>query len=116
MQNGDTVSERPWGHYFKLYQESGVWVKRVLVQPNARLSLQKHDHRTETWIIVKGQGLAIVDDQEIPVAAGTVVDVPLKAVHRIANNGSENLIFIEVACGADLSEEDITRLQDDYSR
>ncbi len=116
MQNGDTVSERPWGHYFKLYQESGVWVKRVLVKPGARLSLQKHAQRSEKWIVVKGQGVAIVNDQEIPVEAGTVVDVPLGAVHRIGNQGQESLIFIEVACGKSLSEEDITRIQDDYSR
>jgi len=116
MQNGDTVSERPWGHYFKMYQESGVWVKRVLVQPNARLSLQKHDHRSEKWIVVKGSGVAIVNDEEIPLESGSVVDVPLGAVHRICNTGQENLIFIEVACGEHLSEEDITRIQDDYAR
>jgi len=116
MQNGDTVSERPWGHYFKLYQESGVWVKRVFVQPHARLSLQKHEHRSEKWIVVKGRGLAEVDKNEIPLEAGSVVDVPLGSVHRIANTGEENLIFIEVACGQLLSEEDITRIQDDYSR
>lgn len=116
MQNGDTVSERPWGHYFKLYQESGVWVKRVLVKPGARLSLQKHASRSEKWIVVRGAGVAIVNDQEIPIQAGAVVDVPLGAVHRIGNQGEEDLIFIEVACGQDLSEQDITRLQDDYAR
>jgi len=116
MQNGDTVSERPWGHYFKLYQESGVWVKRVLVKPEARLSLQRHQSRSEKWIVVKGKGVAIVNDKEIPLDAGSIVDVPLGAVHRIANKGSENLIFIEVACGGNLSEDDIIRLQDDYAR
>jgi len=116
MQNGDTVSERPWGNYFKLYQESGVWVKRVLVLPNSRLSLQKHAKRSEKWIVVSGEGLALVDDQEISLTQGTVVDIPQGAVHRIGNTGEKNLIFIEVACGEYLSEDDITRLQDDYSR
>jgi len=116
MQDGDTVSERPWGHYFKLYQESGVWVKRVMVQPRSRLSLQQHNHRSEKWIVVKGQGLAFVDKLEIPLMSGVVVDVPLGAVHRIANTGEENLIFIEVACGEYLGEDDIIRLQDDYER
>jgi len=116
MENGDTVSERPWGHYYKLYQESGVWVKRVLVQPNCRLSLQRHNHRSEKWVVVKGQGMAIVDSQELPIQAGSIVDVPLGAVHRIVNNGLENLIIIEVACGDHLSEDDICRLQDDYLR
>ena len=116
MQNGDTVSERPWGNYFKLYQESGVWVKRVRVAPHSRLSLQKHNKRSEKWIIVKGKGLAIIDDKEIPLQAGAVVDVPLASVHRMANTGEDNLIFIEVACGEYLSEDDIIRIQDDYER
>ena len=109
-------SIRPWGKYQKFYQEDGVWVKRVEVEPKARLSLQTHQHRSEKWIIVAGQGLAIVNGQEIPVSTGVVVDVPLGAVHRIGNTGDERLVFIEVACGKHLSEEDITRIQDDYAR
>ena len=62
------------------------------------------------------EGLAIVDDQEIPVKAGVVVDIPLGAVHRIGNTGEEHLVFIEVACGKHLTEEDIIRIQDDYAR
>ncbi len=109
-------SQRPWGRYLKLFQEPGVWVKRIEVNPQARLSLQKHGHRSEKWIVVKGRGLAIVDGKEIPVAEGSVVDVPLGAVHRIGNPHQEPLVFIEVASGKELSEDDITRLQDDYSR
>ena len=116
MQNGDTVSERPWGHYFKMYQESGVWVKRVLVKPHCRLSLQQHKERSEKWIVVKGTGIVIIDKNEMAVQAGTVIDVPLEAVHRICNTGEEDLIFIEVACGQNLSEEDIVRIEDDYAR
>jgi mannose-6-phosphate isomerase-like protein (cupin superfamily) len=110
-------SQRPWGHYVKFFEESGVWVKRVEVNPQSRLSLQKHEHRSEKWIFVTGQGLAIVNDQKIPVQAGSIVDIPLGAVHRIGNpSRSEGLVFIEVACGNFLSEDDIIRLQDDYSR
>ena len=112
----DIYSERPWGNYNKFFQESGVWVKRVEVKPDARLSLQKHAHRSEKWIIVSGEGTVVVDDKEIPVKAGSVVDVPLGAVHRIANKGKTPLVFIEVATGDYLGEDDITRLQDDYSR
>lgn len=110
------VSERPWGKYQKFYQEDGVWVKRVEVHPKGRLSLQKHQHRSEKWIIVSGEGLAIVAGQRIPVKAGTVVDVPLGALHRIGNTGEALLVFIEVACGKELSESDIIRIQDDYAR
>ena len=112
----DTFSERPWGNYMKLYQEKGVWVKRVEVTPGQRLSLQKHDHRTEKWIIVSGEGLAVIDGKDIPVITGSVLDVPLGAVHRIGNTGKEKLIFIEVATGDYLAEDDIVRIQDDYSR
>lgn len=110
------ISERPWGSYIKLFEESGVWVKRVEVKPGARLSLQKHNHRAEKWNIVSGEGLVDIDDKQIHIKAGSVIDVPLGAVHRIANTGKEKLIFIEVACGDFLSEDDIVRLQDDYQR
>ncbi len=115
-QETSSYSERPWGTYFKLFQEPGVWVKRVEVKPGARLSLQKHTRRSEKWIIVAGEGVAIVDLKEIPVKPGTVVDVPMGSVHRIGNKGKVALVFIEVACGDYLSENDIVRLEDDYSR
>jgi mannose-6-phosphate isomerase-like protein (cupin superfamily) len=107
---------RPWGKYQKFYQEEGVWVKRIEVHAKGRLSLQKHQHRSEKWVFVSGQGLAIVDDKQIPVMAGSVVDIPLGAVHRIGNTGQEHLVFIEVACGKNLTEDDIIRIQDDYAR
>ncbi len=115
-QEKDTDSFRPWGHYKKLFQENGVWVKRVEVNPGARLSLQKHAQRSEKWIIVKGQGLAVINGREIVVTKGDVVDVPLAAVHRIGNTGKDKLVFIEVATGSYLGEDDIIRLQDDYDR
>ena len=116
MDINTNVSERHWGNYVKLFQESGVWVKRIEVKPGARLSLQKHAHRSEKWNIVSGKGLVVIDDKEIEVGPGSVIDFPLGAVHRIGNTGDTNLVFIEVACGDDLSEEDIVRLQDDYDR
>jgi mannose-6-phosphate isomerase-like protein (cupin superfamily) len=116
MNTADERSQRPWGHYHKFHQEKGVWVKRIEVNPNSRLSLQKHQHRSEKWIIVAGEGLAVIDNREIPVKTGTVVDIPLGAVHRIGNTGNDQLVFIEVASGDFLGEDDIIRLQDDYNR
>lgn len=116
MKDEDTFVERPWGNFVKLFQEKGVWVKRVEVTPNHRLSLQKHNHRTEKWIIVSGEGLAVVNDREFHLHAGSVLDVPLGAVHRIGNTGQDKLVFIEVATGDHLSEDDIVRFQDDYQR
>ncbi len=112
----DEFSERPWGNYLKFFQEPGVWVKRVEVKPGGRLSLQRHAQRSEKWIVVRGRGLAIVNDKEISVQPGSVVDVPLGAVHRISNIGKELLVFIEVATGSYLGEDDITRIEDDYAR
>ncbi len=109
-------TERPWGNYYKLFQDAGVWVKRVEVKAQSRISLQKHSKRSEKWVVVSGKGLAIVNDQEIPIKPGSVVDVPKGAVHRIGNNGKEPLVFIEVACGSYLGEDDIERMQDDYNR
>ncbi|MBF0478113.1 MAG: phosphomannose isomerase type II C-terminal cupin domain [Candidatus Omnitrophica bacterium] len=109
-------TERPWGHYIKFLQEEGVWVKRVEVKPACRLSLQKHFKRSEKWNIVTGNGIVTIDGIEHKVKAGDVVDVPLGAVHRIANNGTAKLVFIEVACGEYLGEDDIERMEDDYDR
>ena len=100
----------------KLFQESGVWVKRVEVKPHSRLSLQKHMQRSEKWIVVNGEGLVQVNDWSIPVAAGSTIDIPLGSSHRISNTGEKPLVFIEVACGSYLAEDDIERLQDDYSK
>ncbi|MFP4473273.1 MAG: phosphomannose isomerase type II C-terminal cupin domain [Candidatus Omnitrophota bacterium] len=117
MYENDTFVERPWGKYFKLYQESGVWVKRVEVNPGGRISLQKHDKRSEKWIIVKGVGKAVLDKKEFELTAGDVIEVPVLSEHRMINpSGEAPLVFIEVATGSYLGEDDITRIQDDYAR
>lgn len=116
MYENDTFVERPWGRYMKLYQESGVWVKRVEVNPQGRLSLQKHHKRSEKWIIVKGRGLAVVNGKEYDMLPGVILDLPVECEHRIGNIGEDPLVFIEVACGDYLGEDDIARIEDDYAR
>ena len=110
------ITQRPWGNYVKFFQEEGVWVKRVEVNPGQRLSLQKHKHRSEKWNIVTGRGMVTIDGQEVSVGPGSIVDVPVGAIHRMANTGKTPLVFIEVACGKILTEEDIERIEDDYAR
>jgi mannose-6-phosphate isomerase-like protein (cupin superfamily) len=110
------ITHRPWGNYIKFLQEEGVWVKRVEVNPKQRLSLQKHQHRSEKWNVVTGKGLVTLDKKEIKVGPGSIIDVPLGAIHRIANTGETPLVFIEVACGDNLTEDDIERIEDDYAR
>jgi mannose-6-phosphate isomerase-like protein (cupin superfamily) len=107
---------RPWGKYTKLFEESGVWVKRVEVKPCCRLSLQKHQQRSEKWIIVSGHGKVEVSGKEFMIGPSHVIDIPVKAIHRISNTSDKPLIFIEVACGSYLGEDDIVRLEDDYER
>lgn len=110
------VVKRPWGSYHKIFQEDEVWVKRVEVGPGERISLQKHAHRSEKWIVVSGQGLVTVNELTIVVSKGSIIDIPVGVMHRIANLGKKPLVFIEVACGPKLTEEDIVRFEDDYHR
>jgi len=110
------AQERPWGHFVKFLQEAGGWVKRVEVNPGQRLSLQKHKHRSEKWNIVSGHGRVTINDDEYDIGPGSILNVPVGAIHRIANTGKRPLVFIEVACGDKLSEDDIIRVQDDYAR
>jgi mannose-6-phosphate isomerase-like protein (cupin superfamily) len=112
-------THRPWGNYIKLFQEAGVWVKRVEVNPGCRLSLQRHAYRSEKWNIVTGCGLVVLGKREIKAVQGSMIDVPVGVVHRIGNTGDDPLVFIEVAVtanGGELSENDIVRLKDDYAR
>jgi len=108
--------ERPWGNYQVLLREEGMWIKRIEVKPGARLSLQKHQHRVERWIVTHGRGMVTRNEESIPVKTGTHVEIALGDVHRIENQGNTPLIFVEVALGEILLEDDIERLEDDYGR
>jgi mannose-6-phosphate isomerase len=108
--------ERPWGRYVVLSDAEDHKVKRITVQSGKRLSYQRHLHRTEHWFVVSGLGIVTLDGSDRGVAAGSSVDVPAGAAHRIANNGTEPLIVIEVQTGDDFGEDDIERLDDDYGR
>jgi mannose-6-phosphate isomerase-like protein (cupin superfamily) len=108
--------ERPWGMYEVLDEGKGYKVKRIEVKPDHRLSLQSHEKRSEHWVVVSGEALVTVDEQELHLQANQEVIIPVKAKHRIANPGKELLVFIEVQCGSYLGEDDIQRFEDDYNR
>jgi mannose-6-phosphate isomerase-like protein (cupin superfamily) len=110
------IVDKPWGKYQILLTEGLFQVKRIEVNPDARLSLQKHTRRSEKWVIVQGNGIATVNGNEVPVKPGSYLDVPIEATHRIANVGSNMLVFIEIQLGEYLGEDDIVRLEDDYNR
>jgi mannose-1-phosphate guanylyltransferase/mannose-6-phosphate isomerase len=109
-------AERPWGRYRVLDQGDGFQVKRIVVTPGERLSLQRHRHRDEHWIVVAGQGRVALDDAERPVSVGDHVHVARGAAHRLTNAGPDDLVLVEVQLGAYLGEDDIERLDDQYGR
>jgi mannose-6-phosphate isomerase-like protein (cupin superfamily) len=107
---------RPWGTWEVVAIGDGHVVKRITVVPGARLSLQRHRHRAEHWVMVAGNAQVTIDERTFPCAAGEHAHIPCGAVHRIANPGAEALVFIEVQQGAVLDENDIERLEDDFGR
>jgi mannose-6-phosphate isomerase-like protein (cupin superfamily) len=108
--------ERPWGNYTVLYTDETCQVKKLVLNPGKRISLQSHEFRAEHWFIVSGQGTAELDDTEIEVGPGDSIDVPIGSKHRIASNPSEPLVFVEVQTGSSFSEDDIVRYDDDFGR
>lgn len=107
---------RPWGFYIVLSDESDHKVKRIVVYPGKRLSLQRHRRRSEHWHIVNGEALVTLDDKEILLKKGESVDIPFGAAHRIKNTGTENMVFIEIQQGDYFGEDDIERIEDDFGR
>ena len=107
---------RPWGTYATLKEEGGYKVKRITVKPGESLSLQYHHQRAEHWVVVQGIALVQVGDKEHRTEPGQYRYIPLKEKHRLSNIGTEELVLIEVQCGAYLGEDDIVRLADTYGR
>lgn len=108
--------ERPWGTWEVVATGVNYVVKRIVIWPGARLSLQRHRHREEHWVVVDGEGLVTRNAERITMQAGMSVHLPLGAVHRFENTGASDLVFVEVQRGQPLDENDIERLQDDYGR
>ncbi|MEF9425715.1 MAG: phosphomannose isomerase type II C-terminal cupin domain [Candidatus Mariimomonas ferrooxydans] len=110
------VEHRPWGFYEVLSEMPDHKVKRITIYPEKRLSLQRHNRRSEHLHIVRGQALMTLDSQEFKLSKGESADIPRGSVHRIENIGDENLVYIEVQQGDYFGEDDIERLEDDYGR
>jgi len=107
---------RPWGTYEVLDEGDLFKVKQIEVLSGKRLSYQKHSKRAEHWFVVAGEAKVTLDDRDIKVPAGEAIDIPIGSAHRVENEGSETLVFIEVQRGSYLGEDDIVRLQDDFGR
>jgi mannose-1-phosphate guanylyltransferase/mannose-6-phosphate isomerase len=107
---------RPWGWYDSIDQGDHFKVKRILVNPKASLSLQKHHHRAEHWIVVTGTAQIINGDKVLILTENQSTYIPLGTVHRLVNPGSIPLEIIEVQSGSYLGEDDIVRFEDTYGR
>ncbi len=109
-------SYRPWGYYQSVDQGARYQVKRIVVKPGQRLSLQKHFHRAEHWIVVKGTAEVTRNNEVVLVHENESIFLPIGCVHRMANPGRIDLELIEVQTGSYLGEDDIVRLEDIYNR
>jgi mannose-1-phosphate guanylyltransferase/mannose-6-phosphate isomerase len=107
---------RPWGYYDSIDRGERFQVKRIVVQPGGTLSLQKHHHRAEHWVVVRGTAEVTIGTEIKSVHENESVYIPIGAVHRLANRGKIPLELIEVQTGSYLGEDDIVRIDDVYKR
>ena len=107
---------RPWGSYDSIDSEDGFQVKRLIVNPGAVLSLQKHAHRAEHWVVVRGKARITRNADEFDLGVNESTYIAIGDVHRIANPFDEPVHIIEVQCGDYLGEDDIVRIEDKYGR
>ncbi|MCG5238983.1 mannose-1-phosphate guanylyltransferase/mannose-6-phosphate isomerase [Azospirillum doebereinerae] len=107
---------RPWGAYQSLHTGERFQVKSLTIAPGSRLSLQKHHHRAEHWVVVNGTALVTRDAEQVLVYENQSIYIPIGTVHRLENPGKVPLTIIEVQSGSYLGEDDIVRLEDSYGR
>ncbi|MFL9823614.1 cupin domain-containing protein, partial [Rhodoplanes sp. SY1] len=110
------LCHRPWGHYDSLDRGERYQVKRIVVSPGAQLSLQRHYHRAEHWVVVRGTAEVTTGEMCKMVHENESIYIPIGTVHRLANPGKIPLELIEVQTGSYLGEDDIVRLEDVYRR
>ncbi|MBW0365460.1 mannose-1-phosphate guanylyltransferase/mannose-6-phosphate isomerase [Ensifer adhaerens] len=106
----------PWGYIEEMFTGDRFGVKRIMIEPGARTSLQRHMNRSEHWVVVRGTATVTIDDRTNILAEDESVYVPVGRVHRIANEGKVPLELIEIRTGTYIDETDIVRLEDDYMR
>lgn len=117
VQNTTVLEEyRPWGYYVVLGEQAAFKVKKTVVYPGRRLSLQRHQRRREHWLIVQGRARVTLNEVERERVADQSIDIPRESLHRIENIGSDDVVFIEIQTGDYFGEDDIERLEDDFGR
>ncbi len=111
-----SIVHRPWGTYEVLIDDRGYKIKRIVVKPGKRLSLQKHFHRNEHWIVLSGTATVTVGDETYYVRPNESTYIKMGEVHRLANEGKIPVILIEAQVGEYTGEDDIVRIDDDFKR
>lgn len=107
---------RPWGTYTILEDKPGYKIKKIMVKPGSRLSLQKHFHRNEHWVVVSGTATVTVEDKTYMVRENESTYIKAGEIHRLENQGKIPIILIEAQVGSYTGEDDIVRIEDDYQR
>ncbi|MCH9644181.1 MAG: mannose-1-phosphate guanylyltransferase/mannose-6-phosphate isomerase [Gammaproteobacteria bacterium] len=107
---------RPWGHYTSLENEAGFQVKKISVNPGASLSLQKHQHRSEHWVVIEGTATVTCDEKVFELSKNQSTYIPKESIHRIENKTNDLITIIEIQVGSYLGEDDIIRYEDVYNR
>ena len=111
-----SIVNKPWGSYRIIDQGENFLVKKIIVNPHSKLSLQSHDHRSEHWVIVEGKAEVTINNDITTLEANQSTYIPSKTKHRLSNNQDNILILIEVWHGKNLDEKDIIRYEDIYNR
>ncbi|MDA7699826.1 sugar phosphate nucleotidyltransferase [Candidatus Pelagibacter sp.] len=110
------VYYRPWGRYVNLFEGKGFLIKELFVKPKGILSLQKHHHRSEHWLVTQGTPKITLNKDTFSKKQNDHIFIPLEAIHRIENKGTKPVKIIEAQVGSILKESDIVRFQDVYGR
>jgi mannose-1-phosphate guanylyltransferase len=116
LMDTHTTTYRPWGCFENLLDEPGYKVKRIIVYPGQKLSLQRHKHRAEHWTVVEGSAWVRNGDSEFSLNVSESTFIPQGAIHRLENRTESLVVLIEVQTGAYTGEDDIERLEDIYGR
>ena len=107
---------RPWGKYTNLFEGKEFLIKELYVKPKGILSLQKHHHRAEHWLVTQGNAKITLNKDIITKKTGEHIFIPLEAIHRVQNSGKKPVKIVEAQVGSILKETDIVRYQDVYGR
>lgn len=108
--------DKPWGYYYNIEEADTYLIKKIVVHPNNRLSLQSHEHRSENWTVLRGKAKVTINGEKKILSVGDHVYVDKGSKHRLSNPYSEVLEVLEIQTGEILSEDDIIRYEDDYDR